>query len=490
MKQSILNRLSFVFLFQLLNYTFSFFFTPLLSRKLSYNEFATYSQIATIADFANVLLGFGLTIIIYKALGNEKENHKDIIKTCYRISLYIFAVTIILALALHRPLSMLYNNDGLVPALIYSSLYIGIGIPVNLLSSVLIFYGRLRALYVVSTLCNLGRFLVLFLASRVFHSFHFIFIGFTFFSVLNLILFHRYSALYMVDGFVNHALGRQLIRQGAPLSVNSILTKVIYLSGGVFVSQLIDGTKDFAVYRNGAFEMPFIGTLYTSLSVIIFPEIAKMVGRGDFDEIVALKKRISFNTSLVVYPMYIFFIFFGEEFIRLYLSDKFEGSAMIFIAFNALLLIRINDYEDIMINMGKARINMYIYILGTILNVILNYVLIKKFGSLGGAIATPITIFLMMVSMLIVTCRLINKKASDFFDFPRMALHMALAVFVAFCVKIIMEYLIKPNNAYIDLFLKMALFFSLVAFLFYRLRLADGRLIEFIKSKLVTFRNK
>ncbi len=454
-----------------------------------YDEFATYSQIATISEFSSVLFGLGLGIIIYKMLSTEKEGHSTIITTCFYVALVTFALVSVLAFSLNHVLANMYKNPSLVHAINVSVLYIGSSLPINILSGVMIFHGQLKPLYIVSTITNLARFLLLYLATHVFHNFDVILIGFTILNLATMGVYYLFTHHYFRHGIFDFSLFKKMSRDGIPLSANSILGKFIFLTGGIFVSQLIGGTKDYAIYRNGAFEMPFISTIYSALSIIIFPEVAKMIGSGQLKEVVSFKKKVSFNTALLVYPAYIFFVFFGTEFIRVYLSDKFKDSASIFIIFNALLLLRINDYEDILINMGKSRVILIVYVLTALINVITNYFFIKYVGAIGGAIATPFSVLVMVVILQVVTCRVLKNKATDFFDFKKIFVILCISVLVGSALYYSTGYFLNTTYKFLDVSIKAFLFFGILAFIFYKLRFIDPKLIQFVTSKL-TIRKK
>jgi O-antigen/teichoic acid export membrane protein len=484
LKSSVLNRLSLVFLFQLLNYTFSFFFTPLLSRQLNYTEFATYSQIASIAEFVSVFFGFGMGILIYKYLNDQNKRTSDVIYTFFFIAFVTSCVLAFLAFLFSGQIAHVYNNNNLAFALKIACVYVTIAIPTNIFSGVLIFYNKLRPLYITTTIINLLKFLTLYLATRVFHSFDLIFYGLTFLSLITIIIYYFSCAPFIKGGAYEPAMIKKIFSEGVPLSVNSVLGKFLFLTGGILVSQLIDGTRDFAIYRNGAFEMPLIGTIYSSISIIIFPEVARLIQSGNVNEVVAMKKRISYNTSVIVYPVYAFFIFFGSEFIRVYLSDKFAESSAIFIVFNSLLLLRINDYEDILINMGRSKINMLVYIFGAALNILLNYFFIRQYGALGGAMATPITVFIMMGILQVITCYITQKKFTDFFDLAGLLRIMGISLIIGLAVKTASTLLDRQDHDLLYLSLKSIVYFGLIAFVFYKGKLLDEQLLTFIRSKI------
>ena len=104
-----------------------------------------------------------------------------------------------------------------------------------------------------------------------------------------------------------------------------------------------------------------------------------------------------------------------------YLSPKYIDSSSIFAIYSLILLFRINDYEDIFIVSKNAKIMLYIYITAFLINVILNYFLILRFGAEGAAISTLISIFFIASSSMVLSSRIINKAFYDFFDINALA---------------------------------------------------------------------
>src|SRR5690606_1978672 len=87
---------------------------------------------------------------------------------------------------------------------------------------------------------------------------------------------------------------------------------------GIIVSSIL-GVKEFAIYRAGAIELPFIGTICSTVATVIMPDLAKLAFAGNGKEIFTLNRKASNITAFIVIPTAMFLIFFGEEFITLYL---------------------------------------------------------------------------------------------------------------------------------------------------------------------------
>ena len=54
--------------------------------------------------------------------------------------------------------------------------------------------------------------------------------------------------------------------------------------------------EDYAIYRNGAFEVPFIATLYGSIGAIVLQDVARLWNSKRNVDILELKKDVISNT--------------------------------------------------------------------------------------------------------------------------------------------------------------------------------------------------
>src|SRR5690606_2455208 len=127
----------------------------------------------------------------------------------------------------------------------------------------------------------------------------------------------------------------QLVK-AVPLGMTTVMGVVILYTDSFMVSNML-GVKEYAIFRNGAMEVPFLSSIYGAISTIVLPELAKLWQEKKVDEVVALKGKIILNSAIVIYPFLALFLFYAQSFIVWYFGEAYVGSAMIFAIYNLLL---------------------------------------------------------------------------------------------------------------------------------------------------------
>jgi len=249
----------------------------------------------------------------------------------------------------------------------------------------------------------------------------------------------------------------------------------------------MEGVKSYAIYRNGAIEVPFISTLYASIAAIILPEVSKLYANQQFEEIVFLKKKVIMNTMMITYPILIFFLFNARDTIIIYLGEKYISSAIIFAIFNLTLLIRINDYHDILIAANKSKIILYNYFIIFILNAILNYAFISLLGIAGAAIATVLSLLCFSILMFHSSAISLKVKILDFINLK----DFFYLLIMSFTIGVIVKFLtIGIEYKLLRLIIFSLTYFPTIYLMIYKVGLITSDEINSKIKKIFTFKRR
>jgi len=96
-------------------------------------------------------------------------------------------------------------------------------------------------------------------------------------------------------------------------------------------------SSDFAVYAYGCFEIPLIAMLAESVTAVLIPRMNMLHGDNDRDEMVRLKARAMQKLSFVYFPVYVFLLITANTFITTLFTEKYAGSASVFVVNITLL---------------------------------------------------------------------------------------------------------------------------------------------------------
>lgn len=168
----------------------------------------------------------------------------------------------------------------------------------------------------------------------------------------------------------------------------------IYNSFDVSMLGFINTEYEVGLY-NAAYK---IRNILTSLSVaitsVLIPRIAFSLGKQDKKTVKDLV-LLSLNSSfLIAFPVVIYCLIFTSKVLLLICGKDFIGasSALIVLLWCVIVLIFTNLFgNQLMLPMGKEKEFSICVSIGLVINVVLNFLLIPKYGAYGAAIGTLCT---------------------------------------------------------------------------------------------------
>lgn len=397
----------------------TFISQPYLARSLNYIDFGSYSQVLLIGSYASIILGLSIYQIINVLYPEYQGKEKILFSTSVNLILITGTLGSILLILLSPLLSSGFQNPTLklllwlyVPSIFFDLIS-------SLISMTLIYHNKAKQVAYLVFLSNAIRILFLFISIHFYNSLSLSFILLSMNSLLFMFLNYYFlpPQLYSVKILNKHTI-KKTIQLCWPVYLTNFVGAGFFFIDGFIISSLLP-IKDFSIYRNGAIEIPFISTIYASVSLILLPEFAKLYGNKKVNEIFATKQKISLLSAAIIYPVIILFIALSHFFIILYLSDKYSESVLIFAIYNLSALVRITDYQDILMISRKNHLILYSNIIVLIINIILNIVLIKLLGIYGAAIAYTLSIYILAFILTYLTISQFNMKVRNYFDLPK-----------------------------------------------------------------------
>lgn len=161
----------------------------------------------------------------------------------------------------------------------------------------------------------------------------------------------------------------------------------------------IIGPTAVAIYAlalrvSNIFEVPT-----NALGSIAFPKMVEKINKeGAKSAIPLYEKTVSLLLTIMI-PLAIGVLFFAEPIVEFIGEERYEDSAQILrITVLFTMLNMFNKQMGVMLDaIGKVRTNFLFVVRNTIINVVLNYIFITKFGVLGAALATFTTFLFSML---------------------------------------------------------------------------------------------
>ena len=378
-----------------------------LSRVLDKNDYATYRQTLLVYMMVAPILALGLPAsLLYFVSSNPKKKRTIVFE-----AVAITAITgFIFSLFCIGPgkwwLPEFFNNKLLTSTIPLLGLYAAGRLALGLLEPCLISCGRAPLCAVFSSLIHfagLGAICsIAVLTSSVFNVVLTQGMIFMLAGVGAVALMHNQTKKETDLSMSLTGISQQL-RYAIPLSVAMMLDTLSMSIDKIYISTLRP-TEEYAVFVNGAMEIPFIGSLAVAVGTVMLPELVNAFKKNDAEEALNLWKLSIRRLSFVVLPLFFILLTFSRELVLLLYSDKFADSVHPFRIYLFLLPGRAIFFGLLLRSAGCPGLIVRRAILGLIINLVITYPFIIWFGTNGAALATIFSFWVFVIPFSTMLC--------------------------------------------------------------------------------------
>jgi O-antigen/teichoic acid export membrane protein len=365
------------------------------TRWLSKHDYATVRQTFLAYDFVSPLLMLGLPNAIYYFLPRSQGSKRGIIIDNIALLVGASAIfSLFIALGGSQLLAMRFNNQDLHRTLQWLIPYPLFLMPVAGFAAVMVCAGHTKTLAgynvvsqvilaiagitaIVWSKSYIAPILVRIIIPAIFFP---IVLGLIFKSVPGQIRWPKWSLM------------NEMMRYSIPLGFASMLGSITLQLHSVIVAALC-APEDFAVYINGAMEIPAISIITGSITTVVFAEMADMCAKGDKLGALKLFHVASIKSASILFPIMCFLLVVSKPFIIFLYSVRYYDSITPFIIYLFVLPARIVVYGSALMALGMTRVILIRSIFDLLINCILCFMLVKMIGYIGAAIATILTLY-------------------------------------------------------------------------------------------------
>jgi O-antigen/teichoic acid export membrane protein len=187
--------------------------------------------------------------------------------------------------------------------------------------------------------------------------------------------------------------------------------------------------SQFAIYFNGAYEIPVFGLMLGAVGNIMLIELSKH--RHDTFE---QNKTLFINSSLllasVVFPSFAFLLFYHHDFFTLIFSAKYTVSIPIFFISIFILPVRITNYTAALQVYHRNDLIVKGALLDIVVAILLMAILYPLLQMRGLALAFVLSTYVQAWYYLWQTSRLVKEKISVFFPIKELIIIMGISIVV------------------------------------------------------------
>lgn len=369
-----------------------------LSRLLTIDEYANYRQTLLVYSFLGPFLALGFDRAMFYNFEHKKENHGEQLLNIQYVLLSIAVLFSLLFIAGGSGIiSKLFNNPAIEKTIIIYSLFMLVNIPTILLQSVLVIKNKVKLLTVINILNKLISVLFSIIIAFFYRDAVSIFISLLFtgiiaFVVVEVILIKNTSKIK------KFTFDKKVLKDYTNIGFPLFLASVLGLAGKNIDKLLISTfmtPADYAIYSNGAIEIPIIGAVTGAVMLVILVDFTKLLNKGKVSETFQLwRKSVEVSSSFLV-PLMFLLMLNADWLIVAMFGEKYVNSVLPFKVYLLLLPIRTMVFSSIIIAKAKTKIITKGTLLFFISNLILSILFIELYGIIGPAVATVITTYLL-----------------------------------------------------------------------------------------------
>ena len=392
----------------------------ILSRLFTRVEYATFRQTILVYSFVAPVLALGLPQALYYFIPRDKKHGRGMLTGNLLI---LFGMGVLFALFTwgggNKLLASAFDNPSLSRLLLIYSPYAMLALPVMSISACLVSYDRVKALTIYNVfnkIVLLGCVIWFVLIWRTPGSAIYGTVTAAFLVFLPAI-FLMYKSTAQGSWLPSLENIRSQIKYSVPLGISIMIGIIAINLDKVIVSSMCPPTQ-FAVYVNGAFEVPLISIITGSVMAILLPEFTSLHQDSKYEKIIYLWHGAMKRCAVIIFPIMIFLLATTPEVMRIIFSDKYVESSVPFRIYLLLLPIRITQFGAILMAAGRSKLILIRSLVGVLINLVLSVTLVKFIGYLGAAIGTVISIYFWSIPFNLKCIKdILGEKLERFFPY-------------------------------------------------------------------------
>ena len=394
----------------------------LLSRFRTLEEYGTYSQLLMVINITTSIVSLGIpnSINYFLARAESNQEKQKFLSVYYSLNTVIsFATGLVLVLS--APLIASYFNNPLISSFIYFlAVFPWTQIIQSSIENLLIVYQKTTGIIAFRLLNSIMLILVI-VAVQLFHwdfkAFLILFLLIqVLFSIATYLIAGKLSGKLKVD--LNKELIGKILRFSVPLGLATVVGTISIELGKLVIGAMYN-TEQLAIYANASREMP-VTIISASLTAVLLPHLARLLGKGEYQESVELWSR-SVTLSYVFMSFFVAVLFvFAPQVISILYSDKYLPGVDVFRIFSLVILLRTTYFGIILNSIGKTKFIFYISIASLFLNLALSFLFYKLFGFIGPALASFASIGLVNFLQLKATGKILNIPFRNIFQWKEL----------------------------------------------------------------------
>ena len=400
----------------------------LLARALSVQEYGFYKQFLVSQQILTAVMSLGIPSSTIFYLSSERK--REYLANVY-IALGIISILTILITPLSAKLfdlnfkTSFFTTNWLELAIIYA-----LSVFVTASENMLIALDKLKymPIYVLlpSAFWTVGIAFSLIFETNI----NFVLMIF----LIRYLLYFILTVVFAHEKFDFKQLRRNRMKEillfGLPVGVSSMIGLFSSNISKLVIGNLYD-TETFAIFSNGAYEIPLLSIIGSSLFSVIIPQLKNHFDMKRLDEVNRLWNKAGLSMIPIIVSLASSFIIFSEPIVLFLFSEKYVKSVPYFTLYQIGLFFRIYSYGSLFIATGKSKLYMINAAISMVLNLVLDIILAILIGPIGAIIAGLISTFVLVILQLYQISMILNMSILKIYPWKEWMLSIGLSLLIS-----------------------------------------------------------
>ena len=482
-----------------------FFLGLILARGLTYLYVALVARLGS-SEYGLLSLGFTITLFLsslalvglksgivrYISFYIAKKNNSKIkgtILSAIKISLPISIILMIFLFLFSEYISLtFFHNAKLIPILKLFSLIIPFIVLNNIFISMIIGFQKIQyQVGIKDILENIVKliltFILIYFGYNLFGAAIAYVISIIFTFILSLYLIQKKIFPLFNKNIKAKLINKELFLFSFPLLFGGIFTLILKWTDVLMIG-FFRTASEVGIYNVALPTANLLTIVPTALMAIFLPIITNLYSKNNKNEVKEITLRTSKWIFFLNFPFFLILFLFSESILKIMFGQEYVigSSALIILIIGYIVHSLSHVNSSIMIMLKKTKIVFFVSMITALSNILLNLLLIPRYGIIGGAISTS---FSLILSYTIYT--ILTYKFTKIFAIKLMYIKFIIAGILSFLVLYLLKNIIKISLInLIVLSLIFCLIYFIIAVVLKSFDKQDKDLLMSIKNKFVS----
>ncbi len=367
-----------------------------LARLFTVQQYATYRLAMLVFSFAMSAMALGLPQALnYFLPGKALNPRSTVVNALAILAVGGSAFAALLLLGGDQLLARWLDNPHLSEALGWVALLVVLSLPAMLVQPCLVSRNRARAAALFQVFTRMATMTAVIAAAWVWASPTSALAGASLAAMVTLPAGIALMFAACREGPARPTLGgvRKLTAIGVPMGLTRILSG-ISVATDKFVVAAMCSAGAFAVYVNGAFEIPLAAIICSSVTSVLVCDYSVGFRNGQYEEIRRLWHRSIQKVGILLLPLGVLTFVLAPELMTLLFGARYASSATILRVYLLMLPARTSNFGSLFVATGNGWRLVPIQLSYLLVNLVASIGLVWLMGPVGAAIGTVAAFYL------------------------------------------------------------------------------------------------